>query len=110
MARHLKVKAELLGPDFRNVKLTVLEQTHFGKDFGNIDFDYNTSGFTYSKTSLRSRAWGSGMNAYYSTILFVLPNPRCLGTHRASAVIPAARWPAIKKVIAAYNKRYADEE
>jgi hypothetical protein len=73
MAKHLKVKAELMQPDFQRVKVTILEQTHFGREFGKED-THEPSKFTYSKFTLESR-WGTVGSGGYVSRFDVLRRP-----------------------------------
>jgi len=112
LAKHIKLKAELLRPDFKRVKVTVLEQTHFGYAFGPKE-QWGGSYFEYAKFKICSS--GGAINAYYSTKVNLLNSAQYLPgqvydrPYYNSCIVSLEKYKRLKKTVEAYNKRFADE-
>lgn len=99
--KHIKVKAEVVAPDFQKVKVTILEQTHRGTAFGPspyrhpTDKNYGIHSACYPEVQDWGRMLamrGSYSDRDYNTLL-----------------IPIEHWPKIKETIEAYNTEFADK-
>jgi len=113
--KHLKIRAELVGFKRDLVKITILEQTHFFKEFGNVTDKMAGSAFIHGEGLLHSDGEEpaySGKNisvhdSNYYYWLFVNGQ-----THHKGDVgepITLETWAVLKETVKAYNEWGANQ-
>lgn len=114
--KHLKIRGELMAPDYRKVKVTVLQQTHFGEYFGDKTLNYNyrrCPGNSFVHNDIRLFSWiGAGklhpdkaMGAKISICLSHSPPKRQL-----VFTLPIEYWASFKEAVIAYNEYFSDDD
>jgi len=114
--QRLRVHAEAIGPDFKNVSVEVVEQSHFEGQFG----ECRTNGvgeFIYGKVRLCSTLGGSGVNMD-SFIPSRYKDKDLIGTFYVAnkktkedkdslkTVVTVEVWQEILKTVEAFNKEF----
>ena len=109
MAKHLKVKAELVLPHFTMCKITILEQTHTGSEFGDVDNSATLSNFKAKNgvTLIVNGYVVVGSKAF--GVLSASTIKLAVNASSRSCTTAVDRWPAIRDAIAEYNAYFTDE-
>jgi hypothetical protein len=113
--KHLKIRGELVGHKRDRVKITILEQTHFFKDFGNVTDKMAGSAFTHGEGLLNSDGEEPsyvGKNSYavdtkYYHWLFV--KGRAYHKGDVGELLTLEAWAVLKETVKAYNEWGADQ-
>jgi len=114
--KHLKIRGELVKEAKDKVKVTILEQTHFFREFGNVTDKMAGSAFIHGEGILHSdgeEPLYSGKNSYagpdakYYHWLFVNGQSH----HKGDVVEPITleAWAVLKETVKAYNEWGADQ-
>lgn len=114
MKKHLKISGEPAGPDFMKVKVTVLEQSHFGDEFGIAG-----TGSKYSHGFVHGGLYLGSANPEVKYWETALPSAAD-HTHRFyvkqhnlsdnSCEVPAEVWPKIRAAVEKYNEYFSAPE
>jgi len=113
--KHIKIRGELVGPKRDRVKITILEQTHFFKDFGNVTDKMAGSAFTHGEGLLNSDGEEPAYNSRNMSIhdgnyyhwLFVNGRPHHKGD--VGELLTLEAWAVLKETVKAYNEWGADK-
>lgn len=114
--KHIKVRAELL-PSGTEAMLTIIKQTHEGRNFACTEIGNNCTGFVYEGVALVSSMYPEYRPVFtyenyangwdfvepVDLIVFVIGNSSSSDHMR----IPAEAWPRIKAAIEQYNGCFA---
>jgi len=118
--KHLKIRAEYR-PATKDVEVTLLEQSHFGTDFGRIEDAFkidpkNNCVFKHNGVAIYSHITYNRTPIYfhknkYSNEVNKITTWICLGDSssifkqtKVENTVPIAEWPALKAAIEAYNE------
>lgn len=110
--KHIKAAAQL-SKDKLTVHLTITNQTHRLKDFGNVVLnERGATGFMFKGVLLSS--WG-GVRFYAQRLWLAHPDVISLSVQGSLkdrdsevAVIPIEHWPKVKAAIEAYNEHFKE--
>ena len=119
--QRLRVHAEAIGPDFKNVSVTVVEQSCFEGQFGN-KFIYEKIGdFVHGKVRLCSSTGGSGVNFLEFFVPSEYKNKGLIGTfyvankvtkedkEKLKTVVTVEVWQEILKTVEVFNKEFCED-
>jgi hypothetical protein len=123
--KHLKIRAEYR-PATKDVELTLLEQTHFGNDFGRLEDAFNTSlkdacVFKHKDIAIYSSGFYNHgpqyfFNGKYPNTIEKITTWFCVGASSSKSertkvenTVPIDEWPALKAAIEAYNEWGANQ-
>lgn len=97
--KHIKFKAEVAAPDFQQVSVTILEQTHRGSQFVNNGYAYRHGGYLLESCQYPERmSPGSG----------VFMRGTSSDSDERTVTLPVAEYAKFKAAVEAYNKEFAD--
>lgn len=100
--KHISLSAKL-SPDRKNCEITVIRQTHHGRNFGD---EYVGSGrFIHGRIELISYSGPDYFSSGNRRCLYV--QGTCTGAHKKTVQVPATLWPEIKAAVSAYNAQKA---
>lgn len=102
--RHIKVEATP-SEDFSVVEISVLEQSHFGEEFGNKNsLVLNNSLFYHGDIILGSyNAVGMSKDTYDKKLRVFLRSSGEKNDSTSKVDVPIEKWPAVRAAIEAYN-------
>jgi len=104
MKKYLKVRGELVYPDNKFVRMTVLENSHDGYEFGG-NSDGRLGGYVFVTGRIRLRATKTALPSFYVApagtyyVWVTLGNP--IG---GSILIPIEYWKEVKEAVLTYNE------
>lgn len=113
--KHIKIRGELLPPDNDRVRVTIVEQTHFGKNFGDPTLNYGGRmliGNSFVHGKVRLFAWNCGGfftldRAMGATLSVGFSEYR--DKTSPSFLVSPEQWLGIKEAVIAYNEYYRSE-
>lgn len=114
MAKHIKIKAVIIPPDFSRCMITLVEQTHGGKEFN--DAVTSIPGVTIPSSNFGKAGFQlvSNSNCLYldrfslhllASLFINVP----ADDPKRSVEIPTSMWPKVKAIVEAYNSYHTDE-
>ena len=101
MRKYLKVRGELVYPDNKFVRMTVLENSHEGYEFGGDSWSLAAYVFVHNRIRLRATEI-AGFETDFKTdypLFITLGNPIS-----GSVLIPIEYWKEVKEAVLAYNE------
>lgn len=115
--KHLKVSGTPIGPAFQTVEVKILEQTHFGREFGDRYIDHSSSDFCSPASQVRLVSYGGNSICCLNFVPKELRGrvTRSLYVEGARVkgsiiTVSTAEWAEIIKAVEAYNKHFSGED
>jgi len=117
----LRIHAEAIGPDFKNVSVEVVEQNCFEGQFGNRFLCEKIGDFVHGKVRLCSSVGGSGVKFEESFVPTEHRNKGLIGTFyvannetkkdkdKLKTTVTVEVWQEILAAVEAYNKEFCSE-
>jgi len=123
--KHLKIRAEYR-PASKEVAVTLLEQSHFGSDFGRLEYAFNNDPknacvFKHKGIAIYSSGFYKHGPQYffkgkYPNTVEKITTWLCVGADairferaKVENSVPIGDWPALKAAIEAYNEWGANQ-
>lgn len=103
MYKHIKFSAEPIGPDFQNVKVVILEQTHIGGNFADGSYKFVHKDFAIHSSGWPENQPGRGPNG----IDQVAMRGQRADRDGQLIILTTAQYAKFKATVEAYNKNFS---